>query len=1047
MAGVVVLVLALLVVTTAAVAEEAWVTAANGQLVAVPGATAQVPQMNVTAYGPDGLTVLVDVAGLEFGQTKNAAGQFTTLTCPRTPLGGEAGQPGVPVVRQLFFGPADGIVNVTVDAGPAVTSNLAALGYSSPLWPVQASVRMDENMPEVLLVDWDAAAYGQDELGPAERVTVTELGIVRGHYLYLLEVRPVAYNPVTGDLAFWPQIGVGLDFPGGCAEGLPLGPMAGVNHSVLNPLPPEPMGRGEGNYLILTPSLYYDTTALNALTAWRTAQGFDVTTHLVASGTSRTTLKSYIQGLWGTANAPDYVLLVGDTTGSSSSTNSLPHWSGAVNSATTDLPYACMDAGDDWYPDIAVGRLSVDTKEQLDDVVEKILFVEAGEYSDPDYVKRVAMAATNDMSSGGEESHEAVIADILTPAEYVPTRIYARLGGGTADITAAVEAGSAFTLYFGHSDSGGWWNPGFEQGDINGLENAGLYGLTFGFSCNTAHFNYDECSGEIWLRKQDAGSAAYLSASTYIYYTQSPWHESQFLEYHFFESFLVEDIWEVRPAWDAALYDMLGHYGATNTTRDHFEMFVLLGDPAFRVPQERGFSLHPAPETQSLCCPPKVEANYTIEVQQHQDFSETVTLSADNLPPGTTADFSVNSQPPPFTTVMTISNIAPAAPGSYMIDIIGTATSLEISKTVGLNLSTGLPDTVVLTSPNDGAINVARKPTLVWQPAAQAAEYDIQVSLNGAFTAIVYTATTTDTQHMLENNLASDTLHYWRVRAANGCGDGSWSTPFSFRTIAIPDYFTEQFNGNFDLDNFCILFHPDGSGSHYRACGGEQTEFFVDPSTATTLSLADDGSQHIYLGDSRAVELYGLGYSSFYVNANGSITFSSGDGEYEETLPGHFGQPRIAPLFDDLNPETGGRISWQQLDDRAVVTYENLPEWSSSNLNSFQVEMFFDGDLRVTWLRIDSNDSIVGLSGGDGLPGDYDASDLSATGPCYFVGDMNCDGAIDNFDIGPFVMALTNPTGYQDAYPNCDINLADCNGDGAVDNFDISAFVGLLTGP
>ncbi|MGD8453564.1 MAG: carbohydrate-binding protein [Phycisphaerae bacterium] len=61
-------------------------------------------------------------------------------------------------------------------------------------------------------------------------------------------------------------------------------------------------------------------------------------------------------------------------------------------------------------------------------------------------------------------------------------------------------------------------------------------------------------------------------------------------------------------------------------------------------------------------------------------------------------------------------------------------------------------------------------------------------------------------------------------------------------------------------------------------------------------------------------------------------------------------------------------------------------------------------------------------------------------------GDVNCDGVVNNFDISPFVLALTDAAGYAAAYPDCDRGRADCNGDGQVNNFDISAFVTLLTG-
>lgn len=70
--------------------------------------------------------------------------------------------------------------------------------------------------------------------------------------------------------------------------------------------------------------------------------------------------------------------------------------------------------------------------------------------------------------------------------------------------------------------------------------------------------------------------------------------------------------------------------------------------------------------------------------------------------------------------------------------------------------------------------------------------------------------------------------------------------------------------------------------------------------------------------------------------------------------------------------------------------------------------------------------------------------DLDALGE-FVAGDMNCDGVINNFDIDPFVLALTDPAGYEAQYPDCEIALGDINGDGVVNNFDIDPFVALLT--
>jgi hypothetical protein len=61
-------------------------------------------------------------------------------------------------------------------------------------------------------------------------------------------------------------------------------------------------------------------------------------------------------------------------------------------------------------------------------------------------------------------------------------------------------------------------------------------------------------------------------------------------------------------------------------------------------------------------------------------------------------------------------------------------------------------------------------------------------------------------------------------------------------------------------------------------------------------------------------------------------------------------------------------------------------------------------------------------------------------------GDLNCDDAVNVFDIDPFVLALTDPVAYPAAFPGCDRLNADINGDGVVNAFDIDPFVSLLTG-
>lgn len=63
------------------------------------------------------------------------------------------------------------------------------------------------------------------------------------------------------------------------------------------------------------------------------------------------------------------------------------------------------------------------------------------------------------------------------------------------------------------------------------------------------------------------------------------------------------------------------------------------------------------------------------------------------------------------------------------------------------------------------------------------------------------------------------------------------------------------------------------------------------------------------------------------------------------------------------------------------------------------------------------------------------------------LGDLNGDDLVNNQDIAPFVLALTDPAAFALAYPNVNLlAVGDINGDQSFNNQDIAPFVSLLTG-
>ena len=199
----------------------------------------------------------------------------------------------------------------------------------------------------------------------------------------------------------------------------------------------------------------------------------------------------------------------------------------------------------------------------------------------------------------------------------------------------------------------------------------------------------------------------------------------------------------------------------------------------------------------------------------------------------------------------------------------------------------------------------------------------------------------------------------------------------------VTGYLTEQFTTGddaFDLSYRSVMFTPASDGLSYGASVQEISQLPTDPTGGKNITIGDDDSVAVTLTSSPGVSIYGSSYSTFYVGSNGYITFTEADNDYSESLADHFDTRRISTLFSDLNPSTAGQVSWKQTSDRVAVTWLNVPQYGSSAPNTFQVEMFFDGRIQISWLAVAVQKCIVGLSDGLGVPEDFEETDFSELG-------------------------------------------------------------------
>ncbi|MCL4691157.1 MAG: dockerin type I repeat-containing protein, partial [Candidatus Hydrogenedentes bacterium] len=216
------------------------------------------------------------------------------------------------------------------------------------------------------------------------------------------------------------------------------------------------------------------------------------------------------------------------------------------------------------------------------------------------------------------------------------------------------------------------------------------------------------------------------------------------------------------------------------------------------------------------------------------------------------------------------------------------------------------------------------------------------------------------------------------------------------------DYSSEAFSNGVDLASHQITFVP--AVNYSDAADSGFPEYYVNHSNYTptvsdgsgakvapdfdgtlpvpkediiTIPLADES--YIAFAPDVPFPFFGEFYNTLYLSANGFIS-PVAPGTYANpmdstpTLENHFGKRRISFLFSDLDPGSGGLVWGRFLSDRMVVTFEDVPAFSdvaipgASVANTVQVELFYNGTIRCTYLGLNAKRAVVGLSDGNGVP-------------------------------------------------------------------------------
>lgn len=266
-------------------------------------------------------------------------------------------------------------------------------------------------------------------------------------------------------------------------------------------------------------------------------------------------------------------------------------------------------------------------------------------------------------------------------------------------------------------------------------------------------------------------------------------------------------------------------------------VFFDISDQDFEIETSSAdFSVTTNQNSAAVCQPD--DASYTIDVTGINGFVDDITLSAVGLPSGATASFSpaiITGAVGSSTLTVTSTGVAS---GSYTITVEGTNGTETRMVDLVFVVQAEVPGDITLLDPVDGAIDVNQSASLTWNADADATSYELDIATDVGFTNIVesdvgISGTTYSTQ-----NLVIMTTYYWRVRGSNICGEGNWSTPWSFTTddiVGCVDFTTGPFIDFNPVPSACFNdctpvsqtfeVYQNESYALYNLAGGEEYTF------------------------------------------------------------------------------------------------------------------------------------------------------------------------------------------------------------------------------
>ncbi len=290
--------------------------------------------------------------------------------------------------------------------------------------------------------------------------------------------------------------------------------------------------------------------------------------------------------------APSYIVLIGDMSSdyrkllADSRENfipSFPYHAFTYGEAASDNGFAAVE-GNDIVPDLAIGRISCETVEEGNVLINKIQNYPADNSKE---WKQNVLLFSSGQNDADEQNFHFNDASLFIDDNYAQKNGFASskvfryptkerhfpFKGDGADMRKSIDKGGIIANYYGHG--GGYqWDLVFNNDDIYLLENGGRLPFITSVTCYTAHFEDLDVFGEQFNKAVNKGSIAFWGGAGLTF-----WPTGRYMNEDAYRRILDEKNYII----GKVAAETKASAGIGTIVESQIALLTLLGDPVLKL--------------------------------------------------------------------------------------------------------------------------------------------------------------------------------------------------------------------------------------------------------------------------------------------------------------------------------------------------------------------------------------------------------------------------------------------------------------------------------